>query len=283
MTGPAGMRFACQTYSWQMSGQRYRGRIEHIAGVAADAGFPGLEPEVFLLGPEFRAERRLAAALADHGLQLAALAWAAEWRHDRETEAERAEADEVVALLRAFPGAKLVLVQLPGPDRADLAERQRRAIACINDVARRALAVGVAPTVHPNSPSGSVFRTAGDYEILLDGLDERIGFTPDVGHVAAGGMDALETVRRYRDRVDHIHFKDIHDDGSWAPTGEGRLDFPAIVTFLAQTAYAGWVVFEDESESAHRDPDAATRRNGAYAHDVLLPVIGAGAAATPFC
>jgi inosose dehydratase len=271
--------FACQTYSWQMSGERYRGQIDRIAAVAADAGFRGLEPEVFMLGgvPEAQA---LAGVLGAQDLQLAAVAFAAEWRGERETDPERTEADQVISLLAdfpratAFPGAKLVLVQLPGPDRSHLAVRQRHAISCINAVARRALDAGVQPTVHPNSPPGSLFRVREDYERLLDGIDPQIGFTPDVGHVAAGGMDPLEIIKLHRDRVDHVHFKDIDPDGGWAPTGQGRLDFTGIVSFLAASEYEGWIVFEDESDQARDDPDEATRRNGVYARELLRPLTG---------
>jgi len=255
-----------------MSGERYRGRLDHIAAVAAEAGFPGLEPEVTMLGRD-REPEHLSSVLREHRLELAALALAEEWRRPRESEAERSETDEIIALLSRFPDARLVLVQLPWEDRSDLAERQRAAIACMNAVARRALDAGVRPTVHPNSPPGSLFRTADDYELLLDRLDAGVGFTPDLGHVAAGGMDPLETVMRYRDRVDHLHLKDLDAQDAWAPTGAGRLDFPAVVSALVRTGYDGWVVFEDESEDARRDPDGATRRNGAYAREVLLPAL----------
>lgn len=271
-TEPAGIRFGCQTYSWQMSGDAYKGRLDHMAAVAAEAGFAGIEPEVVMLGV-YADPDRAAGVLESAGLRLTALAYAAEWRGASETAAERQEADGVIAFLRRFPGAALVLVQLPFADRADLAQRRRNAIACKNAVARRAIDAGLRPTVHPNSPPGSAFRTAEDYEVLLDGLDADVGFTPDVGHIAAGGMDPLETIRRYRDRVDHVHFKDLHADGRWAPTGEGRIDFPGIVGYLRETGYSGWIVFEDESEDVEREPDLGARRNGAYAHTVLEPLL----------
>jgi inosose dehydratase len=274
MSPSAGIRFACQTYSWQMSGERYRGRIDHIAAVAADAGFAGIEPEVFMLG-EFRDAMRMSSVLAGTGLALAAVALACEWKHGVETDTERRVADETISFLASFPGAKLVLAQLPGADRSDLAVRQKYAIQCLDSVARRALEAGLDVSVHPNSPPGSLFRTSEDYKVLLDRLAPEIGFTPDVGHVAAGGMDPLETVKRYRERIDHIHFKDIHGDGSWAATGNGRIDFPSIVSYLARTDFEGWIVFEDESGEARQDPDAATRRNGQYVRDILLPVLSA--------
>jgi inosose dehydratase len=261
-----------------MSGDAYKGRLDHMASVASGSGFAGIEPEVVMLG-EYSDAARTAAVLGETGLELAALAYAADWRGPRETPAEREEADRVLAFLSRFPGTALVLVQLPGRDRADLQERQRHAIACIDAVARRARAAGIRPTVHPNSPAGSVFRTAADYEVLLDGLDpEIVGFTPDAGHLAAGGMDPLEIITRYRERVDHVHFKDVAADGTWAATGEGRIDFPAMVSYLRDTGYGGWIVFEDESPSVELDPDLGARRNGAYARDVLAPLLTAEAA-----
>jgi inosose dehydratase len=267
------MRFACQTYSWQMSGDAYRGRLDHMAAVASASGFEGIEPEVVMLAglDDGRAAGLL---IADHHLQLAGLAYAARWAQRQETPEERAEADRVIAFLAGFPEAMLVLVQLPGTDRADLVERRRNAIRCMDAVARRARHAGLRVSAHPNSPPGSVFRTAEDYEVLLEGLDPEVsGFTPDLGHLAAGGMDPLEVVKRYRDRVDHVHFKDIYADGRWAPTGEGCLDFPGVVAYLRDTGYTGWLVFEDESEAVERDPDSGARRNGAYAHAVLAPLL----------
>jgi inosose dehydratase len=269
------IRFGCQTYSWQMSGDAYKGRLDHMATVAAESGFAGIEPEVIMLGG-YADSGRAAEALDEAGVELTALAYAAEWRRPRETEAEREEADRVIAFLERFPGTPLVVVQLPYEDRDNLRERQENAIGCMDAVARRAAAAGIRATVHPNSPPGSAFRTADDYELLLGTLDpEVIGFTPDVGHLAAGGMDPLEVIRRYRDRVDHVHFKDIDAAGAWAPTGDGRIDFPGIVSYLRDTGYAGWIVFEDESPSVERDPDVGARRNGVYAREILMPLLGA--------
>jgi inosose dehydratase len=275
MVATKDISFACQTYSWQMSGEQYRGRLDHIAQVVAEAGFQGLEPEVYMLGP-FVAAGRMQALLSKHDLQLASVAFAAEWQHEVETAAEGIEADKIIRFVRSFPGAKLVLVQLPGADRSELEARQHNAIKCINAVGRRALEVGVRPTVHPNSPKGSVFRIATDYEALFASLDPEIGYTPDVGHVAAGGMEPLVTVKTYRDRIDHIHFKDIHEDGRWAATGEGVAEFRLITAFLAETGYRGWIVLEDECAGAEQEPDAAARHNADFARQALMPIATGG-------
>jgi sugar phosphate isomerase/epimerase len=48
------------------------------------------------------------------------------------------------------------------------------------------------------------------------------------------------------------------------PLGTGRCDVPAILAFLIETDYAGWIMLEEESASARADPATAVRRNRAW-------------------
>jgi inosose dehydratase len=251
-----------------MSIDRYRGRLDHMVCVAAEAGFTGFEPELVMLGDDWDITR-LSDTLAAYDVSLAALCLVEPWRGSTESDAERADADRVIDAVTALPGAIINLCQYPGEDRQDLEERQQNALACLAEVARRAEDRGVHCTFHPNSPPGSIFRTREDYAVLLDGLPETIGFTPDLGHLANGGMDPLEVVKTYRERVDHVHIKDFAADGSWAETGAGLIDIPAVVAYLADTGYQGWITMEDESPEAEHDPDTAVGRNGAYVRTVL--------------
>ena len=100
---------------------------------------------------------------------------------------------------------------------------------------------------HPNSSFGSAFRTREDYDLLLNGIaNSPLGYAPDAGHIAHGGMDPLEIIRTYREKVVHMHFKDMARDGSWQSMGEGCIDFPGIVRFMDQTGYDGWITIEFE-------------------------------------
>ncbi len=276
MSTSTSIAIGCGSYTWHMSGQKYIGRLDHLVAVAAEAGFAGLEPELVMLGAEYRDPPRLAAVLAERDMRLGAIAFTGDWLHAEETPDERADADACLRLLKHVGEGKLLMVPLPlsGDDGLPLQVRQGRALSCMNAVARRAREAGVHATVHPNSSPDSAFRTAKDYEVLFAGLDPDIGFTPDVGHIARGGMDPLETIKRYRERLDHVHFKDMHADGTWAPIGDGRLDFPGMVSYLHAIGFGGWIIFEDESSLAESDPDGTTRRNGEYARTSLLPILG---------
>jgi inosose dehydratase len=263
------LRFACQTYSWEMSLERYRGEVDHMVATAAAAGFAGFEPETVMLGPGWTADA-LDRVLETHEMQLAALVLVRAWRGLAETPDEQSEADFVIDAVTRHPDAKIVLVNEPGSDRSDLLERQRNAVACMDAVAQRAARRGVRCTMHPNSPPGSIFRTKADYATLGELLEPtEIGFAPDLGHIAAGGMDPLTVVKQWGDRVDHVHVKDVARDGTWAATGQGTVDIRGVLEYLAGIGFGGWVTFEDESPDAERDPDDATARNGDYVRTLL--------------
>lgn len=261
------LRFACQTYSWQMSLETYRGRIRHMVATAAEAGFAGFEPELVMLDDPAGRGRfdtaELGEILDEHSVELGAMALALPWRGMTESAEEREDADRAIAALAAL-GGRLVLVPTPGPDRSDLRERQRSAMACMDAVAERAAEQGVDSSFHPNSPPGSVFRTAEDYVVMADLLPARIRYTPDIGHIAKGGMDPAEIIDAWWPRIDHIHIKDLDQHGVWAPTGAGALNVAGIFDLLDQRGYAGWVTVEDESPAAEADPDSAVRASGRF-------------------
>jgi inosose dehydratase len=250
-----------------MGGQQYLGKIDHMGRTMADAGFSAIEPNDHQLGV-YEDPVRLRDCLQALGLELSSMCLVAEWLHPQETDTERARADQMIELTGCFPGAMLVLVQLPGEDRERLHERQDALMQCILDVARRATGRGLTCSYHPNSPAGSIWRTREDYDRLLPRLDPKaLKWTPDIGHLAKADMDPLAMILEYWELVNHLHFKDMFASGEWALMGEGAVNFEAIVRQLARREYDGWVVFEDECEDAVGDPDGVTLRDGTFIRD----------------
>ncbi len=266
------IRFGCQTYTWQMSYEKYADRLDHIIGIVAQSGMAGIEPEVCMLGPYNDNPGKLASDLSARNLTLGALCLVCDWRGPEEAEEERIEADRVIHMLKThFPGTLLALCQMPGDDRRELGQRQSNCIACCHDIGRRAADAGIVSGFHPNSPEGSVFRTHEDYRILLDRMNpEIVGFAPDCGHIAKGGMDPVEIFGKYATAIRHVHFKDMTPGGIWAEMGKGSIDFAGIVQVLKDSNYSGWVMIEDESPRAEADPDAVTLENGRYIREALI-------------
>ena len=268
------IKFGCQFYNWQMSGNRYAGKLPDILNIVKPAGFAGIESEPGMLGSYYDDSATLKDLLAQFNLQLGAIAFVCNWANPHETEEEKSEAERVFKYARSFPGVHLVLVQAPGKDRSNLRQRQQNLISCVNAVAARAVDQGLSCSYHPNSPDGSVIRIEDDYKILLDELDSRVvGFAPDTGHIARGGMDVVKILKTYRPLIKHIHFKDITTSGGWTAMGAGIIDFPGIVAMLKDTGYSGWIMIEEESPEAEVDPNTATTKNGEYLRRSLLPIV----------
>ena len=267
------IRIGCQTYTWQMSGAKYLDKLSHIIEIASRAGFAGLEPETQFLGRLWDPGLMKEALAANH-IELAALTLVEDWLHPEETGEERAHADQTIEFLQSFPATVLAIVQMPGKDRADLRERQENLLKCVDAIAKRAHDQGLTCTYHPNSPGGSVVRTAEDYEFFLNGLDQSvIGYAPDVGHIAKVGMDPLAIIQQYRSMVNHVHYKDMNSDGVWAAMGDGKIDFVGITAYLRDTGYKGWIIIEDECPRAVDEPDEVTMEDGVYVKKHLLPIV----------
>jgi inosose dehydratase len=262
-----------QTYTWQMSGGTYDGRLDHILEVACRTGFAGVEPETRFLG-RLEDPALLKEALQKNDVALPALTLVEDWRLPEETPDEQARANACIEILKQFPETLLNLCQMPGSDRDNLQARQKNLLSCVNVIARRATDAGIRVGYHPNSPEGSIYRTEEDYKILLAGLDSSvIGYIPDAGHIAKGGMDPLAIIKQYIDRVVHVHYKDMYRDGRWAPLGKGDIDDQAITRSLVEAGYNGWIVVEDECDEAVVNPDQIAADDGVYVAEKLIPIV----------
>jgi inosose dehydratase len=128
---------------------------------------------------------------------------------------------------------------------------------------------GVRAVVHPHAGGYIEFRD--EIDRLADDIPAGVaGLCIDTGHSFYSGLDPVETLARYWERIDYIHFKDIDGavfdrvmgerirffaacaQGVMCPIGRGVIDYPAIRAFLSTQGYAGFVTVEQE-----RDPRSA--------------------------
>ncbi len=276
------IKFGSQVYTWFMqgTGEAYNNKLDHMIKVAAKAGFTGIEPMVLTPFPDYwlgdlKDPAKLKACLDEHNMELAGLSLVCAWDQVGETDEEKAAAEYTIDTLKQFPGAKLSTVPLP-MGRNDLHERRLNMAKNVNAVSQRGVDAGLVCSFHPNSPPPSIVRTPQDYDVILNSLDPRVtGWTPDVGHIARGGMDVIETMTKWGHLVNHIHYKDFSGNGPepWSKMGTGKLDFHAITEWLTVRNYEGWIICEDEAHEAVGDPDGVTMQNGAWCKENLVPLI----------
>jgi len=266
-----GIKYGCHGYTWQMSYEEFKGDILHILDIIQEGGFKGIDTQVVMLGKYYDKPDLFKKELEKRQLQLPALTLPLKWRYSKETNEERNLVDHFISYIKKFPNPLLNIVPTPESDRSNLKERQKNILSCANEVAKRATSQGVSVSLHPNSSPGSVFKVKEDYKVMFDGMNtDLIGYTPDAGHIAKGGMDVYEIFEQYREFIKHIHFKDIDSNNHWAAMGDGIIDFEKIVNYLNQTNYTNWIMVEEESKKAEKDPDNAMRKNSKYVKRNLI-------------
>lgn len=151
-------------------------------------------------------------------------------------------------------------------------------VANIRAIAECAAAHGMRAVIHPHAGghiefADEIARIAADIPADLAGL------CLDTGHLQYSGMDPLQMLETWWDRLDYIHFKDIDAakfaevmtrrirffeacaEGVMTPIGRGCIDYPAIHALLRRKGYAGYITVEQE-----RDP----RNAGGSLADVKL-------------
>jgi inosose dehydratase len=161
----------------------------------------------------------------------------------------------------------------------------RRLADGVARAAEHARARGFAPTLHPHA--GTYVEATWEVERLLELTD--VGIVLDTGHLLLGGGDPIQALRDWRDRIDHIHLKDVRLDvlrgvvadgvdmpeawrrGVFCELGAGDVDFGSLFNELDVDTYAGWLVVEQDwvPSTAHAAtmPAAAQARNRRWLRD----------------
>jgi inosose dehydratase len=115
---------------------------------------------------------------------------------------------------------------------------------------------------------------------LLQSTDPSLlGLVLDMGHYMFGGGDPLDVLKKHRDRIWHIHFKDCHPEiaarsrkegwdyfksvanGVFCELGKGAVNFNAIVNELHSKMYTGWIVVEQDVLPGMGNPKTCALNN----------------------
>jgi inosose dehydratase len=125
---------------------------------------------------------------------------------------------------------------------------------------------GFEPTFHHHM--GTRVQTPFEIERLLAGTD--VALLLDTGHLAAAGGDPVAGLREWRDRIDHLHLKDVRLEvlrgarewdeawraGVFCELGAGDVDLAGFIAAL--DGYSGWLVVEHDWVP-HPGDDAAAQ------------------------
>lgn len=130
---------------------------------------------------------------------------------------------------------------------------------------------------------GTVVQTAEETDRMMAGTDPRYVFLCyDTGHFTFAGEDPLTMLKKYVDRVGHVHLKDMRlpvveearknhwsflqavRNGAFTVPGDGDVDFDPVFKVLSDAGYQGWLLVEAEQDPAKADPLLYAQKARAY-------------------
>lgn len=132
-------------------------------------------------------------------------------------------------------------------------------------------------------------ETPEEIDMLMQNTNKNIlGLVLDMGHYKFGGGEPLQALKKYSDRIWHVHFKDCHEEiaamsranewdyfksvkeGVFCELGKGSVDFKAIVDELDRLDYDGWIVVEQDVLPGMGKPKECAARNREYIRSLGL-------------
>lgn len=109
-----------------------------------------------------------------------------------------------------------------------------------------------------------------------------LGLCLDMGHYAFGGGNPVEALKKYNNRIWHVHFKDYSLEaakasseangdyfdamkrGVFCELGKGVVDFQSIVKILKEMNYNDWIVVEQDILPGMGNPKICAQANRDY-------------------
>lgn len=151
----------------------------------------------------------------------------------------------------------------------------------LNKLGKIAKDKGMTLTFHHHM--GTVVQTEEEIDRFMETVDPELVFLLfDSGHLSFAGIDPEKVLKRYVNRVKHVHLKDIRKEmvkksknerwsflkgireGVFTVPGDGDVDFAPIFRILEDAGYEGWVVVEAEQDPAKANPLEYAKKARAY-------------------
>lgn len=259
------LKVGCQTFTWEMLGKNWNGGPDDLLEAIAEGGYEGIEITDTMIGHYADSPDNFAASLKKHGLTLASFAMGSKsgFTVRQEIESDLRTTQRWIDFAATFSGALVSIGSATVVSEGPRAEKFEIAAEFYNRAGELGKASGVDIAVHPSSHHNTLLFDRADYDRIFSLIDKNlVGWVPDTGHILRGHGDILDTLRTYQDRIRYLHLKDVDANGKWAMLGKGICDAPAVIDIVAAAPrFNGWLVLEEESDTAAAEPATAVKTN----------------------
>ncbi len=137
---------------------------------------------------------------------------------------------------------------------------------------------------------GTIIQSERDIDALMAHTRRPVHLLLDTGHARWGGADPAGLAHAYRERIAHVHCKDVREVkmresnagdrsfldsilgmgkelGVYTVPGDGMIDYVAV--FKALQGYAGWIVLEAEQDPKKAPPLPYAKKGVAHVRAAL--------------
>lgn len=205
---------------------------------------------------------------------------------------------EQMAFMKNFDSNVIVVAELGGAvhqqpieplnNRPKFTNKQWKALTDgLNDLGEQAAEAGMVLCYHPHVGTG--VQSLEDINRLMENTDPKyLKLLLDTGHLYYADVDPLEVTKKYADRINHVHLKNIRQDildeskqegrsflnairsGVFTVPGdqEGAINFKPIFQELANANYKGWLIVEAEQDPNKAEPLKYALMARRYLHEV---------------
>ena len=166
-------------------------------------------------------------------------------------------------------------------------EIYRNMAATFNELGKRISDVGIQFGVHHHL--GNQYESREDVDAIMESTDaQHVHMILDTGHTTMAGMDAVKLTKDYSSRIIEFHMKDTaaKDRGGYKgpplkrgtyntgdhdliffELGKGGVDYAAILAYLDQIKWKGWMTVElDRTATTAKNSSRISKK---YLEDVL--------------
>ncbi len=247
--------------------------LETCLAEAREAGFVGMEK-----GNKLPNEgAALKAKLAEFGLVFVG-GWYSTHLRRRSAAEEFENAKAHIAMTKGAGASVMIAAEcsntIHGDRSAPLSRRPKLAPAewkefgaRMTEFASRVADEGVKLCYHHHM--GTIVQSEADIDAFMAATQPPVHLLLDTGHATWGGANPAALARRYRDRIGHVHCKDVREAkmkeanakdlsfldaiiglgaefGVYTAPGDGMIDYPSV--FRELQGYSGWVIIEAEQD-----------------------------------
>ena len=139
-----------------------------------------------------------------------------------------------------------------GGDESEIPGKIKAMAPFLNELGKIARDSGMEIGLHPHL--NTIVETPAEIDMIMELTNPNyVSMAPDTGHIQLGGGDPVAIIRKYSHRLCYFHLKDVtgtFERPNFGPNlrelGNGKVDFPAMMAFLKEIGYKGWLNVEQD-------------------------------------